>query len=134
MAELGFYLMFVALGVAALGVVTSLMGAALRSRALIESGQRSTLALAGLLTLGLLLLVRLFLSDDFAVQYVAEHSSSTTPALYTVTAVWGGQAGSLLLWVWAEDLGDQTKAREILEANGGKDVHTHTRPYRRDED
>jgi hypothetical protein len=44
------------------------------------------------------------------------------------------ESGALLLWVWAEDLGDQTRAREILERHGGKDVHTHTRPYRREED
>lgn len=44
------------------------------------------------------------------------------------------EAGALLLWVWAEDLGDQETARAALEANGAKDVHTHTRPYRREED
>lgn len=43
------------------------------------------------------------------------------------------EAGALLLWVWAEDPGDQAKAREILEATGAKDVHIHTRPYRQEE-
>ncbi len=44
------------------------------------------------------------------------------------------EAGALLLWVRAEDLGDQTTAREILSAKGGEDVHTHTRPLRQDDD
>ena len=104
MADVGFYLLFVAIGVAAFGLTTSLMGAVLRSESLAESGQRSTLAVAGLLSLAMLLLVRLFLADDFGVQYVAEHSSSSTPPLYKFTAVWGGQAGSLLLWVWIQSL------------------------------
>ena len=104
MAEVGFYLLFIALAVAAFGLTASLMGGVLRSEALLESGQRSTLAVAGILSLAMLLLARLFLADDFSVQYVAEHSSSSTPPLYKFTALWGGQSGSLLLWVWIQSL------------------------------
>ncbi|MFQ5719380.1 MAG: heme lyase CcmF/NrfE family subunit [Acidobacteriota bacterium] len=104
MAEVGFYVLFIALGVAAFGLTTSLMSAVLGSRPLQQAGQRSTLAVSALLSLAMLLLARLFLADDFSVQYVAEHSSSTTPMLYKFTALWGGQAGSLLLWVWLQSL------------------------------
>ena len=31
---------------------------------------------------------------------VADHSSTTTPTFYKLTAVWSSQEGSLLLWVW----------------------------------
>jgi len=40
-----------------------------------------------------------FLSNDFSVQYVAEHSNSQLPTVYRFAAVWGGHEGSLLLWV-----------------------------------
>ncbi|MCZ6650870.1 MAG: heme lyase CcmF/NrfE family subunit, partial [Acidobacteria bacterium] len=60
--------------------------------------------LLGILTLAMILLARLFMMDDFAVQYVAEHSSRSTPALYKFTALWGGQSGSLLLWVWIQSV------------------------------
>jgi cytochrome c-type biogenesis protein CcmF len=40
-----------------------------------------------------------FLSNDFSVQYVAEHSNSMLPLAYRFAAVWGGHEGSLLLWV-----------------------------------
>jgi cytochrome c-type biogenesis protein CcmF len=40
-----------------------------------------------------------FLNNDFSVVYVVENSHSALPAIYRLTAVWGGHEGSLLLWV-----------------------------------
>jgi len=40
-----------------------------------------------------------FLSNDFSVKYVAEHSNTLLPKPYQFAAVWGGHEGSLLLWV-----------------------------------
>ncbi len=37
---------------------------------------------------------------DFSVGLVAEHSSTTTPTGYKLTAMWSSQGGSLLLWAW----------------------------------
>ncbi|MFQ5671084.1 MAG: heme lyase CcmF/NrfE family subunit [Acidobacteriota bacterium] len=104
MAEVGFYLLLVALGIAALATVASLAGGLLHSPSLVESGARSLIVLSLLLTFIIFLLARLFWLDDVSVRYVAEHSSSSTPPLYKVTALWGGQAGSLLLWVWVQSL------------------------------
>ena len=39
-----------------------------------------------------------FITDDFTVKYVANHSNSLLPIYYKYTAVWGGHEGSLLLW------------------------------------
>src|ERR671937_434280 len=36
---------------------------------------------------------------DFSFTYVAEHTSRELPLGYTLTAFWGGQEGSLLLWL-----------------------------------
>ena len=41
-----------------------------------------------------------FLRSDFSYGLVAAHSSTTTPTLYKLTAMWSSQEGSLLLWVW----------------------------------
>ncbi len=43
-------------------------------------------------------LVQAFLTSDFSVLYVAQHSNSLLPDIYKVSAVWGGHEGSLLLW------------------------------------
>ena len=40
-----------------------------------------------------------FVTDDFSVAYVAQHSNSKLPIYYKITAVWGGHEGSFLLWV-----------------------------------
>ncbi len=40
-----------------------------------------------------------FLSNDFSVLYVSQHSNSLLPKPYQFAAVWGGHEGSLLLWV-----------------------------------
>src|SRR5580704_3740598 len=41
-----------------------------------------------------------FVRNDFAYTAVANTSSTTTPLLYRVAAMWSSQEGSLLLWVW----------------------------------
>jgi cytochrome c-type biogenesis protein CcmF len=40
-----------------------------------------------------------FLTNDFSVSYVAEHSNTQLPSIYQLAAVWGGHEGSLLLWL-----------------------------------
>ncbi len=50
------------------------------------------------LSLAFLVLVHAFVTDDFSVRYVANHSNTQLPMVYKVSAVWGGHEGSLLLW------------------------------------
>ena len=40
-----------------------------------------------------------FVTSDFSVAYVAQHSNTQLPMEYRFGAVWGGHEGSLLLWV-----------------------------------
>ena len=40
------------------------------------------------------------LRSDFNVEYVARYTSLELPSVYKITALWGGNAGSLLLWLW----------------------------------
>jgi len=43
-------------------------------------------------------LVIALVRGDFFIKFVAEHSNSHLPFIYKITALWGGQEGSLLLW------------------------------------
>ena len=52
-----------------------------------------------LLLLAFAILVFCFLTSDFSVVYVAQHSYSLLPWELKLAAVWGGHEGSLLLWV-----------------------------------
>ena len=59
----------------------------------------ATAALPILVLLAGTYLMALLLSDQFQVEYVWANSSSTLPLLYKFSAFWGGQEGSILLWL-----------------------------------
>jgi cytochrome c-type biogenesis protein CcmF len=68
-------------------------------RRLAESAQNALLgAFAATVVATVVLLVALA-RHDFSFTYVAEHTSRELPLGYTLTAFWGGQEGSLLLWL-----------------------------------
>ena len=100
MPTLGRAFILLALAVALYDIVAALLGARRNRRDLVDSGRRSVYALAALTTGAFLLLELAFLRDDFTWSVVADHSSTTTPLFYKITAVWSSQEGSLLLWVW----------------------------------
>jgi cytochrome c-type biogenesis protein CcmF len=104
MAGLGFACLVLALVVCAYGIGASLYGARSGRVEFSESGRRSVYALAGILTVAMVVLEIAFLGNDFAFNTVADTSSRTTPALYRAAAVWSSQEGSLLLWAWLMSL------------------------------
>jgi cytochrome c-type biogenesis protein CcmF len=53
-----------------------------------------------LTTVGLVTLVHAFVTSNFSVTYVAQHSNTLLPTFYKVTALWGAHEGSLYLWAW----------------------------------
>lgn len=66
----------------------------------VESGRRAMQLTFPLLTLGAGVLIYLLVSGRFEVQYVYSVTSLTMPLYLKVTALWGGQPGSLLFWSW----------------------------------
>ncbi len=53
-----------------------------------------------LITLAALDLIYLLVTNDFNVQFVYEVTSRDMPTYLRITALWGGQSGSLLFWSW----------------------------------
>ncbi|MCD6016627.1 MAG: cytochrome c assembly protein [Solirubrobacterales bacterium] len=78
----------------------ALLGARRHDRRLVDSSRRAVYALCALLTVCVVVLEAAFLRSDFSVELVADHSSTTTPTFYKLTAMWSSQGGSLLLWAW----------------------------------
>jgi cytochrome c-type biogenesis protein CcmF len=99
MPQFGSLCLILALLISAWSLVASALGALTRSRSLIASGERSSLAVTAVLGIASSALAFLFLTDRFDVEYVASYSSRAMPTLFKVAAFWGGHAGSLLLWV-----------------------------------
>jgi len=100
MADFGYSCMVLALICAVWSVLALWRGSQTRTPELVRSGERAAITVGLLLTFCSLSLIRAFVTDDFSILYVAQNSNSTQPTIYKVTALWGGQAGSLLLWVW----------------------------------
>jgi cytochrome c-type biogenesis protein CcmF len=54
----------------------------------------------GGLSVALVALVAALVGNDGSLTYVADHTSRATSGPYRVAGLWGGMAGSLLLWAW----------------------------------
>ncbi len=67
---------------------------------LLTSARRSAGVTLALVTLAVAALLTLLLQRDYQVRYVYQHVSSSLSPLYTVSALWAGQEGSLLVWLW----------------------------------
>ena len=50
--------------------------------------------------IAILVLFAAFASFDYQLAYVAAHSARSMTLPYRLAALWGGQAGSLLLWLF----------------------------------
>src|SRR3984957_6131943 len=100
MALAGRVALVVAFAVTLYGIGAVLHGARSGRRDWVDSGRRSVYALAAILTVAMLILEVAFIRNDFSYDTVAQTSSTTTPLLYRMAALWSSQEGSLLLWVW----------------------------------
>ncbi|NIR48235.1 heme lyase CcmF/NrfE family subunit, partial [candidate division KSB1 bacterium] len=76
------------------------MGGRWRNSRMIASAERSAVALFAVTSVVMAALVYAFITRDFSLEYVAHYSNRTLPMFYTISAVWAGQSGSLLLWAW----------------------------------
>ena len=70
------------------------------SPARLRAARNAVYANFALVTCGCLILIWAFVTDDFAVAYVAQNSNSQLPLMYRLTAMWGAHEGSLMLWLW----------------------------------
>src|SRR5574341_1469562 len=66
----------------------------------IRSGENALYALFGLLSISSAALIYALVTHDFSLGYVVNYSNRTQPMAYTVSALYGGNDGSLLFWAW----------------------------------
>src|SRR5712691_4796888 len=99
MPELGRAALVVCLGLCAYAVVAGAVAAQRRRRRLALSAQNALLAAFGSAAVAAAVLLVALVGNDFSNVYVADHTSRKLPTIYTISAFWGGQEGSLLLWL-----------------------------------
>ncbi|MGB0604066.1 MAG: heme lyase CcmF/NrfE family subunit [Candidatus Latescibacterota bacterium] len=100
MIEFGYFALCLALLTSGYALLSSLAGGRSGRLALVRSAENAMLATCLLLTLAVCVLWHALLTHNFQVRFVAENSNLAMPFFYTITSLWGGQAGSLLFWGW----------------------------------
>ncbi len=97
--EAGHFALLLATCVALVQTVVPLWGLATRNDSLIAVARPAALIQFFLIALAFLALMNAFVSSDFSLAVVVQHSHSAQPLLYKVTGVWGNHEGSMTLWV-----------------------------------
>ena len=98
-AELGHFLLWLALGVSLVLGTLPMMGAARGRADWMALARPASVWLFVLVVASYACLTHAFIGNDFSVLYVASNSNSALPFWYRVAAVWGGHEGSMLLWL-----------------------------------
>jgi cytochrome c-type biogenesis protein CcmF len=96
--DIGHLILLTALVLAAFGILAGYLGGQRRNTRLIQSSFNAVYAVAALVLMSALILWYGLLTDAFQLSYVWNHSERALPAFYKFSALWGGQAGSLLFW------------------------------------
>ena len=100
LVELGHFLTYLALSVALVQGLAPIAARFWRRPELARLGAHASVAMLVLVSVGGLILIHAFVTNNFSVQNVAHNSNSRLPTFYQVTAMWGSHEGSLYLWLW----------------------------------
>lgn len=98
--ELGNFSLILAFSLSILLGVFPMIGASRQNQLWMGLARPLTAGVFVFLSISLAILAYSFVTDDFSVQFVANHSNSMLPLRYKLTAVWGGHEGSFLFWTW----------------------------------
>lgn len=100
LANFGYGSMVITLLLSFYGIGAAIYGARAHRHAWVESARLAMLLTFPLLTLSTFSLLVLLASGRFEYEFVSAVTSSSMPLYLRLTALWGGQAGSLLFWSW----------------------------------
>ena len=98
--ELGSFSLILALCLSIILGTLPLVGASRNNALWMNLSRPLSAGIFVFLGIGVAILAYAFLTDDFSVKFVAEHSNTLLPDRYKFTAVWGGHEGSFLLWTF----------------------------------
>ena len=90
----------ISLGLSLITIVLSIIYIVTKDKRFFFTSERTILSVCFLVFLSTFSLFSSLLNSDFNVDYVARYSSIETPIIYKFTAIWAGQSGSLLFWLF----------------------------------
>ena len=100
LVNFGFGALLLTFLVSLYGIGAALYGNYKKENRWIESARSATMLTFPLLTVAISMIVILLIQNHFEVAYVAQVTSLSMPTYLKVTALWGGQPGSLVFWSW----------------------------------
>ena len=100
MTEAGFWAMIVTLLVSLYTAAVSILAGTRQSSGFGRGARTGILVSLASSSVSMAMLLIALLRRDFSLRYVYAHTNTHLPLAYTVSAIWAGQEGSLLLWLW----------------------------------
>jgi cytochrome c-type biogenesis protein CcmF len=100
MSEIGLYALRFSLPLAVFGIGAGIYAGVKQREDWTRVAERAALVVAGFIAIAILVLFNAFAQSDFQLAYVAQNSARSMPLAYRLGALWGGQQGSLLLWLF----------------------------------
>ncbi|CEG27818.1 heme lyase CcmF/NrfE family subunit [Bacillus sp. B-jedd] len=91
---------YVGLALAVYALLATTYGIVTKNQKLINSGKGASVGLFISASLAMISLMYLLGTSQFQYEYVNDYTSSELPVIYKLTALWAGNAGSLLLWTF----------------------------------
>jgi len=104
MPTIGYVSVTLAFVLACYATVVAVIGIWRNLPELIKSSRNATYGVSALLTVAIIVIEYLLIVGDYQTSYVHDVSNLAAPLFYRITALWGGQAGSLLFWSWLMSL------------------------------
>jgi cytochrome c-type biogenesis protein CcmF len=99
-ANVGYYALVLAFFVSLYGAGAAAYGAGRRRPEFVESARHALLITWPLVTVSALAIIWLLVDGQYQIHYVASVTSNSMPTYLKITALWGGQEGSLVFWSW----------------------------------
>jgi cytochrome c-type biogenesis protein CcmF len=100
MKWIGNFAIYLALYVSLVGIALSYVAGRTGSKRFLHASRFAAYTVFGAVSVASAVLLHAFLTHDFSINYVAGFSDRTMPLFYLIGAFWGGQAGSLLFWIF----------------------------------
>ncbi|MBL7136099.1 MAG: heme lyase CcmF/NrfE family subunit [Candidatus Marinimicrobia bacterium] len=98
MGILGKYFLIFAFGASVISIIVGIIRIGRKRNLLSTFSLWAAFATAVSIIISGIILGYSLMSNDYSIQYVIDKISIDTPLIYRITALWAGQAGSLLFW------------------------------------
>jgi cytochrome c-type biogenesis protein CcmF len=100
LADIGLLVLFIAFLLSVYATMASAFGGWKGSEKWVESARNAAILVFPLLSIPVLIVIYSLYVMDFSLAYIADVSSTAMSPFLRLTALWGGQQGSILFWAW----------------------------------